>query len=346
MQKLIYLMALLVAPLLVNSQSCLNYQEGQKIYATSGSWLNMGTFDPKFAGMKEEKQNSIVDAHNKSVADGSLKSSGGGDFTFNIKSVSESGNQKVALLSTSFNNVEYKYLYACKNDTLFFSRSLGPVPTVLNGDTFGVTIMGIQAIPNNLKIGDVIPPYEDLTIVFPKVSKYQVAAKVFAGYRTSTTVENGFGYDQSSGKYVQGEWNVTRTSAVYDHVMVDVKETVNSNMHAINYFYAQVTREEELEIDGKKYKAFVIESENWSKVGVQFNYESENQQVANQLTKEMERATKAVIRTTSKKGFTNSLGYTVLYKTEWFVPGLGVIQAVTYDKYGSLVSKTVTTAIK
>ncbi len=47
-----------------------------------------------------------------------------------------------------------------------------------------------------------------------------------------------------------------------------------------------------------------------------------------------------------KKGYTNELGYVVTYKTEWFVPGIGMAKMDVYENYGFILSHSTLDAIK
>jgi hypothetical protein len=168
----------------------------------------------------------------------------------------------------------------------------------------------------------------------------------FQGYEKSIHYETGLGYDLKSSEWAYGKWEVTETKAIYENIDVKVKQIFKPTYHAMHYLNARVTAQEEVTIDGTKYNAFVIESESWVKYKVEASYESVHADCEAYYNKIMADADKSTQKKNVKSGITNEQGYMVTYKTEWFVPGIGVVKSTGYDLNGFINLIAFTQSIK
>lgn len=325
----------------LNAQKCTEFEPGQVIKLSVKTWFCMKPMMPEWAKMKPAEKAKFVEEYNKNAESGTEKPAYEGHLETTIKEVlflqdkPELGVLIVA--STPIAGVDYVGNTLCKGDTLFIVRgdkrityAVGP-----NKDTTGYTITGVQIIPNNLKVGDVLPMYEDYTTTLPTNKGW------------TTSVSQVVGYKDVKSTYQQQDmnnnlWQVTETKseAVWDDVTVNVNIESQFVMQTKNYVNANVTREEELEIDGKKYKAFVIESQKWVKSGTQTVITSDNKKWQNTYERVNKRIQKKSNKEIAKMGIQNEEGYMVTFLTEWFVPGLGTVKSESYDLNGFLTMRS------
>ncbi|MDZ4846073.1 MAG: hypothetical protein SH857_11050 [Chitinophagales bacterium] len=95
-----------------------------------------------------------------------------------------------------------------------------------------------------------------------------------------------------------------------------------------------------------KHKAFRIDSQSWTKGAINKSYESNNAEWDKSRQVADEKIKAAMSQKGIKKGYTNELGYVVTYKTEWFVPGIGMAKMDVYENYGFILSHSTLDAIK
>jgi hypothetical protein len=90
-------------------------------------------------------------------------------------------------------------------------------------------------------------------------------------------------------------------------------------------------------IGDKTFNAYKVDYEIWSKAGfkVEFEYDSKGMETndAKQISEQNEKTNKKLAKQIEKyqKATTNNKGYTVIPRTDWFVPGLGWVKAHTFD---------------
>lgn len=147
-------------------------------------------------------------------------------------------------------------------------------------------------------------------------------------------------------KYETGDWRVTKYEQVFEDVDVHVMQTTQLNGHTIHYKNASVTEEKDISIDGKPYKALVIESELWIQAGFETTYAADNEKWRkyhqNFNDKIQDKAQKSLV----KSGFLNEEGYNVSHLVEWFVPGIGIVKTICYDSIGCISSISVWDSVK
>ena len=114
----------------------------------------------------------------------------------------------------------------------------------------------------------------------------------------------------------------------------------------INYAFAIVSGKEEIEFNGKKYEAFVIDSESWGKGISKTDYESSSATIVNDLKKKDEKWAEKLDKKNFRSGLTNEDGYLVTSSREWYIPGIGIVKFATYDMFGNFQSITTVTAIE
>jgi hypothetical protein len=305
------------------AQDCSKIKPGSKYKITSYRYFNDEVFQPSFMKMKEEKKDERVAEFNDKVLSGKQASAGGGTYVYDVVSSPEVRGEANLVFSTKIDGKEYRSGVGCKNDTMYFTRILGPNFMVDKGDTMGFGTLGMQVIPNNLKVGDKLKSYEDIGVTFPTTKAYQTTMKKKIGsYSTSTEI-----------------------ITLYKLIPVDVRESTTFTSQSINYAIAEVVAEEEVTIDGQKYKAFKIESQSWTKGKLDKSYESSNAEWQALAEKGDAKVKAKMQKLMIRKGFTNSLGYLVSYRTEWFVPGIGVAKMDIYDNYGNILARSVLESI-
>ena len=306
------------------------------------STLSIRTFagpmmtDPKFMKLKDEKKDAAVAAFNAGVAAGTIAPASNTDMVFNIKkAVVEAGDEYT--VSYNVGGVDYASYVVCKDDTLYIARNRGVMMVGPADNPIGFTIQGIQKVPVHLKVGDVLEPYEDASFLFPTSTDITVKKSVFSHMSTSTTDGFGFATDSRTGEQGFGQYTKTTTSAVYKNIDVAVRQTLSFSSHSIQGMNTVVTGTEEVTVAGVKYTAYIIESESWSKGALTTTYESADEAVNRQQEAFAAKIQAKQERLMLKKGFTNELGYMVMYGKTWFVPQLGggvIIES--YDLTGAI----------
>jgi len=346
MKTKIYASLLLMFVILAASgQICLKMKQGQHIKMAGFRYDNDEVFTPSWARMSESKKDKKVAEFNAKVASGEIKPKGS-TYDYELKNISVAPGIERALVVTEISGKKYEALIACINDTMYFTRMVGVSYSIdSNGDTLGIGILGVQVVPNTLKVGDVLKPYEDIGVVFPKTISYSARHSILKGYETSVRSYRDVGYDSNTG-WGLGTTTKTETKAIYETIDVKVRETAQFSSTSMNYAIAVVAAEEEVMVDGIKYKAYRIESETWIKPNVTKSYEATSSE-----WKQGKEASDANIKALMdsrgiKKGYLNPQGYTVSYRTERFVPGLGIAKLNIYDNFGNIMAGGALESIK
>jgi hypothetical protein len=190
----------------------------------------------------------------------------------------------------------------------------------------------------NMKVGDVLPSCEDLGFLFPTTTDVTLYKKVLAGYEMVHSTRYGPGIDSRTGQSCGNcAWDVSTPVAVYKSVPVAARQTTTVSSYALQGMNSRVVAEEEVTVGGKKYKAFIIESESWSKSNVKTSYESAEAEVNAAQVKTDKKYLAKLEKTMVRKNYTNELGFMVMNSTVWFVPQLGgAVKSVSYDAFGAI----------
>jgi hypothetical protein len=287
-----------------------------KLITVAALMFNMNSF--LFAQCLQIKQGQVY----------KIKTSAGA-ITYNVDNVTVDGKAEFSMFSTVIDGKEHRSILACINDTFYITRIANPNDQyiITKGDTTGINIFGVQAIHNNIKVGDYLKPYEDLILTFPVEREYDAQYAVFShwekdSYTTYNTEKywTGFNYNGT----ITTISTVTETKAVYNYLPMKVKESSSFGLITINYMNAECTGEEEIDIGGTKHKAFIIESESWVKYKMEKSYESTNKEWADEANNYEQKIKNKKEKRESTAQSANGKGYMVMTKKEWFVPGLGI----------------------
>lgn len=327
----------------LSAQDCFQYKNGQSITSVTSSWVNTLPLDKKFVKGNDEKRSEMVTDYNQQVLDGKIKGFGGTPIKMSIETVD--GLETISAIN--FVMGKYKFPVICINDTMMLYRNMGVQWQVADGDTIGASIQGASIIPNNLKVGDKLPYYEDYMTSISKKWNENVKRQVISGHKVVTTVERGFVSGFDNGVYKQGIGTKTSNSlvATYSTIEAEVEVTLESSIYIRHHAFATVTGSEEVTIGKNTYTAYIIESEKWVKGGGVTNWRSNNEELVSILEAEETRFQEIVNKKMIRKGLVNDQGYTVDYVTEWFVPGIGIVKMQSYDMHGVITARSAITSI-
>lgn len=341
MKKTIFTLTTIVAFMYgAIAQKCTLFEQGKAYKSTGKGWFCMKPLEPGWAKMKAGDKAKFIEEYNKNVESGSEKPSYEGQYDVTVKNVNLENNNELVTVSMLISGVEYSFNLICLNDTMFFFRGPRMTFTVANGDTTGISIIGVQAIPNKLKVGDVLPIYEDYGIAYPKIKEWQTKRTELAGYERKTEKGCGHFLDSRDLTYKNGEYIKTYSKAIYEDVTVNVKEKSQFMMLTKNYVNATVAGEEDIILSGKTYKANIIESQKWVKSGMETAIDSDNKAWQKNYENHLKKIQKKSNKEVMKLGLTNEYGYLVTYTTEWFVPGIGIVKSISYDLNGFITAKS------
>lgn len=318
--------------------TCWKVSEGQVFTVNSESWVNSLPMNPKWAKMKPAQKEEQINEFNQAIIDGK-KGDFGGPTDFKVEKVGEVDGMGAVHLVAMTDAYKYETVNYCNGDTTYLIRQARPVYSVYQGDTLGFTIYGVQKIPVKLQVGDVIPPYMDFTLMTPKTWTTEMKEKVLSFSYTTTEYESfGFGQD-NAGNYGWGPIEKRVQHDVYDLISHEIQVTEQINNVTINNAVAIVTGTEEMTIGGEKVTAYIIESEQWTKQEVVRDYHAEKQSIADQAKKDFEKLQEKIDKKMVKIFPKNELGYMVVFKVEYFVPGYGIVKSFSHDAHGAIQSR-------
>lgn len=314
--------------LTINAQngSTLELKKGMKIKTEIISYTTpLGTDAAKWIKMKPAKKAEAVIAHNASIASEKLKHSTSSIYLTSIDSVNSGIETQIFSGTTQLGNATYKLDIECRKDSVFYKIN-GATPFFIvdkKNDTLGINCYGVKKYYNKASIGSAMPGSVNEMNLFPydlKISKRRYV--MFNG-------NDGYNY---SG-------------------FVNVRKTLKMQVSTINLTTnAVVDTIREIEISGKKYSAYVLIGEYWSKftgnsivTDEPLNYTDDpyvNKLVKDHLasSKNPKKESEILQKMQSKTGFyTNEQGYTVNIVENWYVPELGLIAfSKFYDATGAL----------
>jgi hypothetical protein len=300
------------------------YKEGQKITLEVVDYGKDITNNSKFISIQKGERSKAAIAHNDKVISGKAKGKSKKVIYTVSNVIQEEGLQK-ADLQTEVNGVNYTSEVAIFNDTLFFTRLTEPViGKDAEGNITSVYMMGVEQLPANMKAGTTLVPYHDYGVSTPKFSSYNAQRKEHVG----TTY--GLPYLDYLGRTCR---TVTHR---YKTISAEVRKEETPYMHAIHNVEGEVVKIEEIEFNGNKYNAYLIESMTWSKFGADIKLESADAKIQKQQIKNHERGEKLMNRAMG----TNSDGYLQMLVQKWYVPELGVVKQMNYDHNGAISTTT------
>lgn len=327
---------------LVKAQKCTIYEPGQVYKSSMKSWFCTQPMMPEWAKMKPAQKEKFVDEYNKNAELGTEKPSYEGSFETTVNEVipEKDGTGETVVLTTPIAGVDYVGKTICKGDTMHFIRGERFSFTVANGDTTGYAITGVQTIPNNLKVGDILPMYEDYSSTLPYTHEWTQKVKQITGYERVTKTYEGQALDSYDHKIKYGKVTETKSEAIWEDVTVNLKMESQFVMQVKYFINANVVREEELTVNGTKYKAYVIESQKWMKGANEGTVKADNKAFQKGFDRISKRIAKKSNKEIAKMGFQNEQGYMVTFLTDWFIPGIGIVKSQGYDLNGFLNLRT------
>jgi hypothetical protein len=326
------------------AQECpINYRDGGKITLTVKTWTNPLMADQKFLKAKEDKKEEQIKVYNADINSGKIAPTKY-SFSYNIKK--DEGADKSFTLTANLGGKDYSSKTICSDDTILFYRNVEPVKMESNGQILGYAIQGAQKIPVKIKVGDRLPKYEDVGIMFPATTDENVRVRLFSHNATKTKTDVTT-YQSGSNEITTVTKKQTFTYPVFTDIDATLRQTLDVSSHFIHYAVALVSATEKISFAGKEYDAFIIDSEWWNKLAMKATYDAANKAVAKAHQDLIQQAQEGIAKRLHKKwGFTNEQGYAVWYKKEWFVPELGIVKTHVFDQYGGLQSETVVDTIE
>lgn len=306
----------LIGSLSAFAQDCaLPVENGQKYMLQSISYETpIGTDVAKYMKLKASKQDAMVANHNAKVEAGKMKSKFTYDMVYEVQDLQKSEGYTYAKMVTKINNVEYASHMICESDTLYLMRKEGIQEMQSPQGAFtGYSVLGVQVLPRNIKVGDRLPVYID---------------------NTYTTQENKIKVNKVNS-ISRGSWKTTITYSVHD-----VLEVSSSHTETFHYMASEVTGTREFKLNGKTYTAYIIASESWTKTYQQNDYSSDDGEINTvKMRKKVNKLLENTRSKTERKTRANEYGYTVTPRTEWYVPELGIVNLVVHS-FGFLVNET------
>lgn len=348
MKKSILFTACLLLTAYCFSQTCnMALKNGAKTSATITTYTNPLNTDKKFLKAKDAERDVLIAAYNADVMSGKIAPATNYEMSFNItkKTIKDADEYAIAY---NVGGVDYFSYVTCRNDTIYSVRNKGIVSVGTKEAPIGYSIMGTQIIPMNLKVGDVLPPFEDIGFLFPTGANVTLYKQVLAGYETVHSTRWGPGVDSQTGiSCDQCQWDVSTPREVYKSVPVEARQTSSVSSYSIQGMNSLVTGEEEVTVSGVKYKAYIVESESWFKSNVKTSYESADEELNQAQAEADQKLFLKMEKRLIKKQFTNKLGFLVQSSKQWMVPQLGgAVKTISYDTNGGISTIITTTKLE
>lgn len=334
------------------SQNCGQaIKDGGKLTLVVKSWTNPLLADGKFLKSKDDKKDEQIATYNADVQSGKIAPASNYSSIFTLKKGTLNGWDEY-IMTVSFAGIDYSGYLFCSHDTLYQFRNLGVARIGTAENPIGETVQGAQILPTNMKVGDVLLPFQDFGVLYSQKMDNKVKITVSDGFKMYNKVGYGYFNDANDNNKLKYGLNTTPTpQEVFKQVPVNIKEEFSFSMHTINYVHATVKAEEQVTISGVNYKAFIIESETWNNAKMDINYKSADkkfttEQINTEILKLDKKAEKKMERQALKIGYVNEDGYNVTFKKEWFVPQIGIVKTVAYDAYGGISTIMTTTELQ
>ncbi|MGB0390196.1 MAG: hypothetical protein ACPGD5_01415 [Salibacteraceae bacterium] len=294
-----------------NAQSCLPVIEGQNYVLSSINYDTPVAQDVnKWTKTKPAKREAIIADHNQAVLAGKMKPKWTFDMVYNVAKVDKLDGKDHALMVATINKVDYKSHITCDNDYVYLARKYGFQEAIdPQGNKIGYSLLGVAKFPKKIEVGQVLEPFIDYNWTYPKSQVYQHNVKTGSGQSYA-----GHGMTRSWVSYVP----------------VDVLETKSTFTIQIQNMNAEVTGTTEFKLGKKAYTAYVVESEIWAMSYTDYSYQSDDSRV--NIDKMNDKVSahweKKIANKMDRKKLVNEDGYIVSYKTEWYVPELGVVNLI------------------
>ena len=293
----------------------------------------------KWIKMKPAKKAQTVIQFNADIAAGKIAPGSKSSAPTKIDEQVNVGGSTQFKGSTRVGAYDYKLTIIEKGDSIFSLLNDGqpfPIPGK-NNDTTGIWCYGKKQYPKVIEVGDVLPGFMNEMNLFP--------------YDLKTSRREFFNFSGGDGWSYSG--------------FVNVRKTRNMQINSIilnSPFY--VVAKEELEISGKKYTAFKLLNEQWTKTNVNTVVKEdpsiyfEDKGLSDKIKANLrdrgrgwdtpERKAEILEKMQSQSGLvTNEQGYQVNLQENWFVPELGmVVKSRFFDGTGALQMESRMVSIK
>ena len=310
------------------SQNCLPVKQGQKYTLSSTSYDTPVAQDiNKWTKTKPNKREQIIAEHNENVVSGKMKPKYTFEMTYDVSEVNKLDGKDHALMTTTINNVKYESHITCDNDNIYMARHYGfQEAKDPQGNKTGYSMLGVAKFPKTLNIGDAVEPYIDYVWTYPKSQVYQHNVVIASG-------------QSSAGHGLTKSW--------IQYVPVDVQETKSNFTRQIHNMNSEITEIVDFKLGKDTYSAYVIESEVWTKTETDYSYKSDDSRI--DIDKMNEKVSaywqEKIERKMERKKLSNDMGFIVSYKTEWYVPELGIVNLIVKSQ-GFITNETKLTQIK
>lgn len=337
-----------VATVVLYAEGANSQSTGTKLILTKGMTIEseiIGYKTPALEDMigwmklKPKKKAEAVLQFNADVASGKIAPTSRTPIPTKINEVTEVNGTSVYTGTTRIGVTDYKLTLKNAGDTVHYLLNDGlpfPIPGK-NNDTTGVWCFGVRKFPKSAEVGVLIPGYINEMNLFP--------------YDLKTSRREYFNFSGGDGYSYSGFVNVRKT------------RTMQLNTISMNTpFY--VVGKEEIEIAGKKYTAYKLLNEVWTKMNSNTvvkddpNDLVESKYVSDKIKENLrdrgrgwdtpEKKAEILEKMQSQTGMvTNEQGYSVNLQENWYVPEFGLIVKSRYfDGTGALQMENRVVSIK
>lgn len=292
----------------------------------------------KWMKLKPKKKAEAVMQFNADVAAGKILPTSKTPVPTKINDVTEVNGSTIYTGTTRIGVTDYKLTLNNTADTVHYLLNDGlpfPIPGK-NNDTTGIWCFGVRHFPKTIEVGTFIPGYINEMNLFP--------------YDLKTSRREFFQTGDEHTMY----WG-----------FVNVRKTRTMQVNSILiYTPFYVVDKKELEIAGKKYTAYKLLNEGWSKISSNAIVKDDpNDFFDNKVLSDMikdnlknrggkwdtpEKRAEILEKMQSQTGMaTNEQGYNVSLSENWYVPEFGmIVKSKTYDGTGALQMESKIVSIK
>jgi hypothetical protein len=293
----------------------------------------------KWIKLKPNKKAQAVLQFNADIASGKIAPTAKTPVPTKISEVTETNGSTTFTGTTRIGATDYKLTLKNTGDTVQYLLNDGlpfPIPGK-NNDTTGVWCYGIRKFSKTIEVSSFLPGYINEMNLFPIDLK--------------TSRKEYFNFSGGDGYSYSGFVNVRKT------------RTMQLNSIMINTpFY--VVAKEEIEISGKKYIAYKLLNEQWTKgtnnavvnedPNVFFNDKYVSDKIKENLSNRgrgwdtPEKKAEILEKMQTQTGMTtNEQGYMINLQENWYAPELGlIVKSKFYDGTGALQMESKIVSIK
>ncbi len=320
MNKQILISAItLIAAVAIKAQTCDNIKlkKGNEITLSGQAYQRDYAALKVYMKLSKEEQKIADENFAKDVAEGKIVLPKN-QVIVTVDDVTSADGVTKYTLNNLIKGVNYKTRLFCSNGVLtlapYADETIIKVPMPTGDSITSTTISGYNKIPLNLKVGDTLPSYQDVTFTSPYHYEYK-------------------GISKHNVKDIYGDtWEISKmTTNTIDITTSTVAKYVNREVLAI----------EDVVVNGIIYKAVKIYTEIWTKNTQKTKASALGVTIAAPILQ------KLIDKKTHKATGTNKEGYLVSSLTSWFVPELGMgVKTEIYDYKGNLFSTMTLESIK